>query len=110
MLLFVAIISIYLGVESTQNTIENSKDIFVNIVVNTVRIIVGLVMAIAQTGLVLSTAAMDLVLNGLTETKNAGANVLHKTKSAEKFVEEQVYTLINHANEIAKVIFNIIYT
>ena len=86
------------GVDSSKSTVENAK----NAVVAGASLGLGLVMVAVNMGLVFGAAAVNMFLDGLTATKNAGANVFNKTISAEKFVEEQVYNAINQTNELAK--------
>lgn len=54
-------------------------------------------------GLIASTAATNLFLDGVIATKHAGASALNKTFSAQDAIAQYVYNALNTAQAVAKV-------
>jgi len=89
-----------IGAETSKTAVERTKAT----AVTTGTLGLGLALVATQLGLIAGTAATNLFLDGLIATKNAGGAVINKGVSVEKAIEHQVYTALNMAQDLAKVI------
>jgi hypothetical protein len=86
------------GVDNTKSVVTKGKAA----AVTTGSIGLGLTLVATQMGLIASTTATNLFLDGVIATKQAGTTALNKTISAQEVIAQYVYNALNTAQAVAK--------